>query len=241
MGYTTELTGRFDLSKPLTEAQAAYLHKFGESRRMKRDSSKTVDRPDPLRAAVGLGVGAEGGYFVNEGGSFGQGNGTDVTNSNKAPIGQPGLWCPWVPTEDLTGVEWDGNEKFYEYSDWINYLIEHFLAPWGIRVSGRVLWQGEEDDDFGVLGAASGRVMSYPGQRVFQIAGYEVVAGPEGAAEVTEGPAQPVAPEDDRPVKRTVILEIDVFDQDATDALAVNIALEAIKLGVMPRFSVVTK
>jgi len=151
MGYTTDFEGRFNLNKPLSEEHSAFLHKFSDTRRMKRDASKTRERPDPIRKAVGLAVGPEGAYFVGEGGFAGQDNGPDVLDHNDPPEGQPGLWCKWVPTEDNEGIEWSGAEKFYDYTEWLQYLIHHFLAPAGYVLNGEVTWQGEESSDMGKL------------------------------------------------------------------------------------------
>lgn len=151
MGYTTDFDGKFDLDKPLTEAHRAYLVKFNETRRMRRNPSLTSKRADPVREAVGLPVGPEGAYFVGEGGYAGQDNGPDVTDHNEAPEGQPGLWCQWVPNEDGTAIVWDGGEKFYFYTEWLQYLIHNFLAPWGYALNGQVEWNGEEPGDQGVI------------------------------------------------------------------------------------------
>lgn len=63
----------------------------------------------------------------------------------------PGGYCQWVPSPDRAGIEWDGNEKFYDYSAWLSYLIERFFAPWGLVLTGEVQWQGEEVGDIGIL------------------------------------------------------------------------------------------
>lgn len=65
--------------------------------------------------------------------------------------GMPGYYCKWEPTEDGQGLEWNGQEKFYDYAEWLAYLITTFLIPWGITVNGEVPWQGEEVGDVGVL------------------------------------------------------------------------------------------
>ncbi len=168
MGYTTDFEGRFTLDKPLTEAHAAYIKAFGDTRRVTRDEKITAKRPDPLREAVGLPVGVQGEYFVGEGGFAGQGDfgfGPDATNTkedagiinyNSAPDTQPGLWCQWGPSEDRQHIEWDGSEKFYEYTAWLNYLIENFLKPWGYKISGEVTFQGELSSDNGRLVIVAG-------------------------------------------------------------------------------------
>ena len=157
MGYTTEFDGKFNLDKPLTTEHRAYLTAFAETRRMKRDAEKTALRPDPLRLAVSLPVGDEGGYYVGASGytgddpfaHHGQEHSTDVTDYNTEPTGQPGLWCQWTPSEDGSAIEWDGGEKFYDYVEWIEYLIRHFLSPWGYALNGTVKYQGEESSDKG--------------------------------------------------------------------------------------------
>ena len=64
---------------------------------------------------------------------------------------QPSLWCQWIPTEDNMGIEWDGGEKFYCYDEWLTYIIDNFLKPWGITLSGEVEYQGEDNDDRGKI------------------------------------------------------------------------------------------
>lgn len=167
MGYTTDFEGSFQLDKPLSEDQALYLRTFAESRRMKRDAKKTAKRADPRRLAVRLPAGPQGGFFVGEEGSFGQDSGGDVVDSNTPPKGQPGLWCQWVPTEDRHGIEWDRGEKFYEYTAWLAYIIENFLAPWGFRLDGEVTWQGESFDDMGQLVVVNNTVSARQGRVVY--------------------------------------------------------------------------
>ena len=52
-------------------------------------------------------------------------------------------YCQWVPTMDATGIGWDGGEKFYCWLEWLAYLIERYLKPWGYRLNGEVRWVGE--------------------------------------------------------------------------------------------------
>ena len=48
-------------------------------------------------------------------------------------------------------MEWDGGEKFYNYVEWLEYLIKNFFEPWGYSLNGSVNWQGEEDEDNGTI------------------------------------------------------------------------------------------
>lgn len=151
MGYTTDFSGQFDLNKPLTVAHKNYLEKFAETRRMKRNPDLTDLRDDPLRKEANLPIGVEGGYFVNETGFHGQDHGEDVIDHNGPPRGQPGLWCQWVPSHDGKSIVWDGGEKFYDYVEWLQYIINHFLTPWGYVLNGEVDWVGEDFDDRGKI------------------------------------------------------------------------------------------
>lgn len=157
MGYTTDFDGQFDLNKPLASQHKAYLEAFASTRRMKRDAYITEGRPDPVRLAAGLPVGLDGGYFVGEGGHAGQGEHNadyetiGILSYNYPPNGQPGLWNQWVPNDDGTAIQWDGGEKFYNYIEWIEYLIEHFLKPWGYVLNGEVEWFGEDSNDRGLI------------------------------------------------------------------------------------------
>jgi hypothetical protein len=157
MGYTTNFIGSFDIVdengvlKYLQVNQLNYLKLFSETRRMKRDEEKTAKRPDPTRESVNLPVGKEGEYFTGESGFCGQDRASDIIDYNNPPSKQPGLWCQWVPHEDGHSIVWNKTEKFYYYVEWLQYLIDNFLKPWGYRLKGEVRWQGESDDDIGII------------------------------------------------------------------------------------------
>ncbi|MFD6858071.1 hypothetical protein ACFWCF_12135 [Rhodococcus sp. NPDC060090] len=52
--------------------------------------------------------------------------------------GRPLSWCQWVPTGDGSALEWDGDQVFYRYTEWLEYLIAALLAPRGHVMSGIV-------------------------------------------------------------------------------------------------------
>jgi hypothetical protein len=124
---------------------------FSETRRMKRDARKASEFVDPVREAVGLPIGIQGGYYVSARGFAGQDRDSSIVDYNVPPQGQPGLWCQWEPNDDGTEIEWNGAEKFYDYIEWINYLIAHFLTRWGYKLNGEVEWQGGRRDDLGKI------------------------------------------------------------------------------------------
>jgi hypothetical protein len=163
MGYTTDFSGKFNLNKPLTPEHAAYLSRFSGTRRMQRNATIAAKLSDPLRKAVKLPIGTDGEFYVGSDEidktltdmgrpSFsGQGKDASITDYNRPPSTQPGLWCQWVPSEKLDAIEWAGNEKFYAYTEWLEYIIQYFLQPWHYSLSGSVSWQGEESNDQGVI------------------------------------------------------------------------------------------
>lgn len=156
MGYTTEFTGQFTLDKPLTQEHCAYLTRFARIRHMRWMEDRVEHLSDPVREAVGLAAGPEGMYLTNdlvmeEGYGFHYPHNAAIIDYNDSPAGVPGLWLQWTPTEDGTAIEWDGGEKFYGYVAWLKFLLKHFLIPWGYILNGRVMWQGDDPDDYGTI------------------------------------------------------------------------------------------
>jgi len=152
MGYDTQFRGRFDLDKKLTDAHATYLRRFAEVRHMAREETLAGKMPDPMREAVGLPIGSMGMYFTGGTGYSGQDRDLSIIDYNSSGR-VPSLWCFWIPTEDLLGIEFDEErEKFYNYVEWIEFIIEHFLKPWGYVLNGEVQWVGEDVfDDRGTI------------------------------------------------------------------------------------------
>lgn len=159
MGYTTEFTGEFSFDQPLSPEHAAYLTRFAGTRRMGRREDIAGKMPDPVREVVGLPLGPQGAYFVGGQGVAGQEVDSSVIHRNKPPDGQPGLWCQWVPTKNRRALVWDGEEKFYNFVEWLQYLLAHFLTPWGYSLRGTVRWCGEEPGDEGVIEVRDSRVI----------------------------------------------------------------------------------
>ena len=149
MGYTTIFDRTFKLNKRLLDSEAIYLLEFSRTRRMKRNPAILQSIPDPARAAVNLPVGEEGCYFVNQ--KWDEDSEVSVVNHNRPPKTQPGLWCKWIPTADGGGIKWSGAEKFYDYVEWLQYIINNFLKPWGYVLRGEVNWQGEREEDVGMI------------------------------------------------------------------------------------------
>lgn len=153
MGYTTDFQGQFDLDPALSEEQIAYLLNFSDSRRMKRDVSKLETNFGPCKNIMGT-YGKEGEFYVDDI------EDNSVIEANYPPKTQPGSWCQWIPTEGGQELIWDGQEKFYDYVEWLEYLIKSFFDPWNIKVSGIVRWQGEEFSDRGKITVKDNKVFT---------------------------------------------------------------------------------
>jgi hypothetical protein len=135
LGYSTEFKGSFKLNKKLDKETLTFLQKFNESRRVARNV-------DPE-------YGIEGELYVDGSDDFDESMDKNIIDYNRPPKTQPSLWCQWRPNNAGTAIEWDGNEKFYCYKEWIAYLIRTVLSPKGYYLTGVVTWQGEDDDDKG--------------------------------------------------------------------------------------------
>lgn len=160
MAYRTSFEGSFLLDKPLQQKHRAYLKKFSQTRRVKCFAEKLAAYPDPLREAVGLPVGPEGAYFVGK--NLGYEDPVvfedDTSRFLVPPQSQPGFWCKWTPTEDGTAIVHNGHGDFYFYVEWLQYLLEHFLMPWGYTLHGTVRWRGSDETDHGYVTVENNQV-----------------------------------------------------------------------------------
>lgn len=80
------------------------------------------------------------------------------------PGSHPKGYMQWLPTDDLRGIVWDGEEKFYDYVRWLEWLVAQ-LAEWGVTGEGTIHWQGEENGDTGVLSVVGSTVTATKNKR----------------------------------------------------------------------------
>jgi len=135
VGYHTEFRGAFAISPPLRAHHLAYLRKFNEIRHEKRDPEVAAKIPDPLREAVGLPLGPDACFFVGEPTPD---DPTLLGNFETATSQPASYYCQWMPSDDGKLLVWDGGEKFYEYVEWLQYLIDNFFVSWGYVINGSV-------------------------------------------------------------------------------------------------------
>jgi hypothetical protein len=112
MGVSTTYLGHIEITPPLNQAEYDYLRMFSRSRRSHRDGGPYGVWPrDPHDEAPML-------------------HGDEAAaRANQIAEGQPGYWCQWVPCPHGCCLGWDGQEKFYAGSAWLQYVIDHFLRP----------------------------------------------------------------------------------------------------------------
>lgn len=191
MGYSTDFNGSFKLNKALTAEQAEFLQKFAATRRMAHNVATlmqkfrgelglpyvkkiipittaqdkkiksleangfTVTPPaiknETVRTAVEI-YGQNGEFYVGD-------EDIAVGDYNTPPKGQPGLWCQWIIENGE--LKWDGGEKFYNYVEWLQYLIKNFFAPWG------VILNGEDRNDVGMIVVTDNKVTTKVGEIVY--------------------------------------------------------------------------
>ena len=85
-------------------------------------------------------------------------NGTDY---NTVADGMPGFWCQWIPAQDGNAIKWDGGEKFYDYVEWLQIIIDNYLKPNGYEITedSKVSFRGENFDDIGYIYVKDGKVL----------------------------------------------------------------------------------
>lgn len=74
----------------------------------------------------------------------------DISKTRHDDKKYPGIWCNWVINSNRN-LEWNGAEKFYNYIEWLQYLVQNVFAPKGYQLNGRIRYQGERMEDIGVI------------------------------------------------------------------------------------------
>jgi hypothetical protein len=82
----------------------------------------------------------------------------NIDFSGKEKIGS---YLQWVPSKRLDSIGWDGNEKFYEYEKWMQFVCD-WLINLGIVANGDLFWSGESTIDTGILSVKANHVLRTP-------------------------------------------------------------------------------
>jgi hypothetical protein len=68
-------------------------------------------------------------------------------------------YCQWVVSEDGFGIEWDKQEKFYYFVEWLEIIIDYALKPYGYTLSGKLQCVGEERGDISTITVRNNEVV----------------------------------------------------------------------------------
>ena len=167
MGYTTWFNGSFEIDKPVNEEFENYINTFSSTRRMKRNVEKIKELyPNWKDQCFNGDLGVDGEYFIGSTKDYGQNREDSIVDYNHPPKTQPGLWCQWIIENNQ--LIWDEGEKFYDYIEWLKYMIENFFEPSGYKLNGEVEWQGEDYDDFGIIEVEDNIVYVKSGERSYR-------------------------------------------------------------------------
>ena len=160
-GVERLFTGKWNLDRPLAPAHYAYLKKYSSACHAQYDEKEIAKLRDPARNNVGLPVGFQGCYYVDE--EFDVISptywltppGQDIKNTNgenqhlaRNGLCVPSIWCEWEPSKKGDAIVFNERSgEFDNFIEWIRYLIEHFFAVWKYKLNGDVQWQEISDDE----------------------------------------------------------------------------------------------
>lgn len=143
MGYDTKFTGRFALSRPLTAKESAILEAVHDHR---HQDDLELPYPAVEEQPVTIERDVIKPLYVGEGFDY---------LSEKFPS----FYCQWTLSPNKRALMWDKGEKFYNYVSWLEYLISHCFAVWGVELSGTVKWKGAGRGDRGSITVESNRII----------------------------------------------------------------------------------
>ncbi|MFC7344513.1 hypothetical protein ACFQRI_24165 [Saccharopolyspora griseoalba] len=110
VGYNTEFAGVINIAPALNKYEIAYLRKFAATYKEERAEGPYYVEPLPdIEKSVSEVI--------------------PVLDVDAMPHGQPGQHCEGEPSDDGTGIQWSGGEKFIYSLEWMAYLIDTFLQP----------------------------------------------------------------------------------------------------------------
>ena len=126
----------------------SFINKFSKSERILRDPSKIRNKKAWEEYSFFGDIGKHGEYYANPGEVIREDKldkESSIIDINKPAYDQPNKNCHWIIKYGK--LVWDGNSYFYDYVEWLEYLIEHFFKKRGYVLNGKVSWSGEDKDD----------------------------------------------------------------------------------------------
>lgn len=157
MGYTTKFKGEIGFNREVDGWLVDYINKFSRIRHMVLSESRIKGLFHDWKDLCFKGMlGRHGQYFIGLEDYDHRNPSMCVVNPNRWPEGCPGFYCQWVIRDNK--LVWRGDEKFYDYVDWMRYLIDCFFEPEGYVLNGTIRWQGENIEDAGYIYVVDNKV-----------------------------------------------------------------------------------
>ena len=158
--YNTTFIGAFKINKKLDKYVANLINGITTTRRMKRDISKLAKKFNISNELAQMKYGIDGEFYYDTSDfkKFGQSNDNTIIDINSPPGDQPGLWCQWYYFEDANEIRWDQSDYFYNYVEWIKYIIEKILKPRNYNLDGKIKWKGDDPCDKGEIQIKSNKL-----------------------------------------------------------------------------------
>jgi hypothetical protein len=158
MGYNTVWVGCYEVYNKngkrsrLPKKLADLLVGLSGTRRMSRDTSILAKRLNMSKEKCERLYGCYGELYIEKDyeTTLGQTEYPEIVNYNQPPPNQPSLWCDFTYNRKGKVIEWKESEKTYDGLEWIRY-ITNLVQSHGYDLRGDMCWQGEEEDDNGVL------------------------------------------------------------------------------------------
>lgn len=144
MGYDTNFDGSIDIQPALSKELTDYIRQFSNIRHFKRDISKIHE----LNGGLGLSFCLNGN--PGEDGCFYIGNDlkTDLVSvSNDEVLDGLSYWCDFTVKPDGTKILWTQAGKTRCGLEWVTFMINHLIAPFGHVCNGKFECQGDNFDD----------------------------------------------------------------------------------------------
>lgn len=81
--------------------------------------------------------------------------------------------CPWILNEQDNALLielGDCGVRAYSFIEWLAYLYHQILEPCGYKFTDKnnICWEGDSQDDFGVLDVVDGKPVVQYGERTYQ-------------------------------------------------------------------------
>lgn len=140
MGYNTDFDGEIKINPALPKDIANYIRDFSRVKHIKRDPEVVPSLNDGkgLSYCFNGNPGPDGCYYIGKDESLGTG---------EEELDGLSLWCDFTVSQDGSEIMWNQSSRTIKALEWISFLINHFIAPFGHVCNGTIECCGDNFDD----------------------------------------------------------------------------------------------